>query len=173
MTFSCQPITSRSRPGLPWRHWKGAWHAANSSWTRWGHTSHHFLMDFFSYWMVQHYFPLQASAGILARCHVSLCITVQRQLTVGSQMLHSHPSLARAAPQEMESSKVEITLQHPSFPTSKHCRTTLGCGAFIHLKAGITLSSDFEVYVKCIAGAVQCGILGSIPPWSQKINKIK
>lgn len=114
----------------------------------------------FSYWMVQHYFPCQASAGILAKCHVSLCIIVQRQLTVGSQMLHSHPSLAWAAPQEIESSKVEITFQHPSFPTSKHCRTTLGCEAFIHLKVGITLSWDlFEIYMKCIAGAVQCNIL--------------
>lgn len=152
MTFSCQPITSRSRPGLPWRHWKGH----DKQPTR--HTAHHFLIDGFSYWMVQHYFPCQVSAGILAKCRVSLCIIVQRQLTVGSQMLHSHPSLAWAAPQEIESSKVEITFQHPSFPTSKHCRTTLGCEAFIHLKVGITLSWDlFEIYMKCIA--VQCSIL--------------
>lgn len=76
---------------------------------------------------------------------------------VGSQRLHSHPSLAWAAP-GIESSKVEITFQHPSFPTSKHCRTTLGCEAFIHLKVGITLSWDlFEIYMKCIA--VQCSIL--------------
>lgn len=140
MTFSCQPITSRSRPGLPWGHWKG--HDKQPTRLERAEVTplHRFLIDGFSYWMVQHYFPCQASAGILAKCHVSLCIIVQRQLTVGSQMLHSHPSLAWAAPQEIESSKVEITFQHPSFPTSKHCRTTLGCEAFIHLKVGITLS---------------------------------